>query len=82
MQPEEGFIGPHGAKVPRETLYRVCGPYPIRGMNVWRVFDVRTKKKMGPDCFTLDEAKFLAYELSIGRVRFFFQGIPFKRSDP
>lgn len=80
MIPGEGFIGPHGARVPRKTLFRVCGPFVENGMTFWRIFNVWTRQQMGGDCFSVEEACDRARDLEVGKVGFFFQGIPFGRS--
>jgi len=50
-------------------------------MQVWRLFDLYEHKQLGRDCFTVEEAKKIASEVVIGRTQFFFNGIPFRRSD-
>jgi len=52
--PTSGMIGP---KPRKGTKARVIGPIKAWGMDIWRVFDVATAKQIGPDCFSIDEAR-------------------------
>jgi len=81
MNPRPEIIGPGRRKTPKSTRWRICGPYWVRGMQVWRLFDLYEHKQLGRDCFTVEEAKKIASEVVIGRTQFFFNGIPFRRSD-
>ena len=74
------IIGPGRQKTPRETRFRLAGPYWVNGMQVWRVFDLHEHKQLGADCMSFREAKQQLRDIVVGKTAFYFQGVPFKRT--
>jgi hypothetical protein len=78
-QPAFDVIGPGRRETPRETRFRLCGPYWVSGMRVWRIFDLHERCKVGEDHMLFEEAAEALRDVVIGKTAFHFQGIPFKR---
>jgi hypothetical protein len=79
-KPQPEIIGPDRTKTPRETRFRLAGPYWVHGMRVWRLFDLHEHKQIGMDCMSFQDAKRQLYDLAIGKTAFYFGGVPFKRT--
>lgn len=75
------IIGPKRRETPRETRFRLAGPYWVNGMRVWRVFDLHSRQQLGPDHMLFEEAKRALVDIVVGKTQFYFGGIPFKRSE-
>lgn len=75
------IVGPGNDETPRETLYRLCGPYWINGMRVWRIFNLKTREKLGEDFFLYAEARRALSDIVVGKTAFYFRNIPFRRTN-
>lgn len=80
MSTAPDIIGPNRKETPRETRFRLAGPYWVNGMRVWRVFDLHERKQLGEDCMSFEMARKQLRDIVVGKTAFYFQGIPFKRT--
>ena len=52
------------------TRYRIIGPRVINGMNEFDLIDLRTGKRVGPPCFSAEQAADRARDLLAGKKLF------------
>lgn len=70
----------HYPKPREKTKCRIFGPWENRhGMNVYSIYDMKTRKKICPDVMTYDEAVKRADDYVHGRVTVWMGHIPFKK---